>query len=319
VLGGRLVARWTDRQVVLNDELALGYGWNIYTTPYGRLVAHVGGNAGFASAVGWMPERRFFYYVHGNNSYWPAESLEEPLLQAAFDSSFRMPPLVPGASGNASVAVARAGEYTTGRHAAEGFAAVGPMAGDAHIRFRTDDVRLVATLSGQAMLDAVLSPSAADRQRFALLHERAATLLSRLIEGRDDALDGIALPAPDLADRSKRLLALVTRDGAPRSSAIIGTMHNADGTRFGGQGGASTLIRMDYESGTRVLHLLWRDDGSYRGAAMGSLRDVPAFTLVPVGADEYVGVERSAPWRTQRFRFSQDCVLMGELRACRPR
>lgn len=61
----------------------------------------------------------------------------------------------------------------------------------------------------------------------------------------------------------------------------------------------------------------WNEDGSYAGAALGPVSDVPDFVLVPVNGGGYVGVEHGAPWRTQRFVFDGKCVTVGHLRACR--
>lgn len=99
-----------------------------------------------------------------------------------------------------------------------------------------------------------------------------------------------------------------------------------DGVEFVARAFATPLL---FEPGTgfeysnvgygevQAWSVLWRDDGTYRGTAIGPTSDFPAYTLVPTGPDVYVAVEREPPWRSLAVHFAGSCVELGGSRACR--
>jgi CubicO group peptidase (beta-lactamase class C family) len=305
-LSPELAARWTATHLAASEEFGIGYGWVIHTSELGRMIMHSGGNPAFSSFFAWLPEHELFMYAQGNTSRWEAGELQEPLLRAWFDPGVALPPPV-AADPRAipALATARSGEYV-----AEG----------AVIRLAADDVRLRAELSGQPVLDAMLSHDASRREWFSRLNANAATVMERLSAGRDDVLEGLVSAEVDHVARARSLAQLLSRQGGTWSLALVGSVANVPGTHFAGQGGSATFVRVAYDGGrSRILTLLWRDDGTYRGATMGPLTDVPGFVMVPTVDGAYTAVERSSPWRTQHVTFDGECMVIANTRLCRRR
>jgi CubicO group peptidase (beta-lactamase class C family) len=299
-----LVARWTDTHVAASEEFGIGYGWVIHTSELGRMIMHAGGNPAFSSVFAWLPAQQLFLYAQANSSKWEIGELQESLLRLWFDAEFLLPPAVTGdAAASPARTRERAGRYVTGGGSVE---------------FLADDIRLQAILSGQIVFDAMLSHDEAQQARLAHFNRNAALVIERLMTAPESALDGLVSAGTDHVARARSLAQLVTRRGTPRSLSLVGSMDNVPGSRFVEHGGSVSFVRADYEGdGARIIALLWREDGTYRGATMGPLTDVPTFILVPVAGDAYTAVERDAPWRTQRVVFDGACALVGEARLCR--
>ncbi len=172
-------------------------------------------------------------------------------------------------------------------------------------------------ISGQPALDALLGHDAADRERFARLNELAEQVLRRLQARREDAFAGLVGSDEDATERARSLLRRIERDGMPRTLAVVGSIVNEAGSRFAGLVPWTTFVRAELEDQTQIWSLLWREDGTYRGTAIGPRSDLPAFVLGPTGVDRYTGVEHESPWRLAAFRFENDCLTSGDLRACR--
>jgi CubicO group peptidase (beta-lactamase class C family) len=86
-LSAAQVARWTTGYA---DERgggsSYGYGWEVVEEgPFGRMIAHNGGNPAFGADFVWLPDRDVFFYVQGNNSLVSAPSLRRDLLRAILD------------------------------------------------------------------------------------------------------------------------------------------------------------------------------------------------------------------------------------------
>jgi CubicO group peptidase (beta-lactamase class C family) len=298
-----LVARWTDTHLAASEEFGIGYGWVIQTSELGRMIMHAGGNPAFSSVFAWLPGQQLFLYAQANSSKWEAGELQESLLRAWFDPDFPLPPAV---AGDAAASPARTRQYV-GQY----------VTGGGSVEFRDDDVRLQATLSGQPVFDAMLSHDEGQRVRLAQFNRNAALVIERLTTAPEIALDGLVSAGTDHVARARSLAQLVTRRGTPRSLSLVGSVDNVPGSRFAEHGGSVSFALAQYEGAARIIALLWREDGTYRGATMGPLSDVPTFVLVPVADDAYTAVERDAPWRTQRVVFDGACVLVGEARLCR--
>ncbi len=302
-LRSEVITLWTHNHVVANDDFSYGYGWTIRNTELGRMITHTGGNPALSSAFAWFPEHELFIYIHGNTSRWAAAGLEEQLLMAGLDDAFAMPPLLTAdPHANPALAAAHAGAY---------------LVNGATIKLTADDTRLVAELSGQPALDAMLSHEAGERARFAELNDRTARAMQRVQAGGDDALEGMVDSATDPSARARSLIQFLERQGGLRSLTVIGTVGNVPGSRFADRGGSTTFVRAEFENRTRILSIFWRDNGTYLGAALGPLTDVPRFVLVPVAGGGYAGVEQEAPWRTQRLNVTQNCLIGQDVRACR--
>ncbi|HUP42744.1 MAG TPA: serine hydrolase domain-containing protein [Thermoanaerobaculia bacterium] len=298
------VERWTTGHVDTGDEsFRYGYGWMVAETELGRAVAHNGGNGVFSAFFVWLPETELFLYIHGNSSlFYPADMLDS-LLGALFDSGFELPPAVAAEEDvEPARAAAREGEYRV-----EG----------GRLTLTADDVRLLAAVSGQPVLDAVLGHDPARRERFAGLNAKAAEAMRRLRAGREDAFAGLVGEGEDAVAPARRMLARIQSRGELRSLELVGSVANVPGTRFADDGPWTTFFRAEHGGETYTWSVLWREDGSYRGTAIGPPTDVPGFILVPAGDAACAGVEREPPWRRADFRFEHGCLLVGGLTACR--
>jgi CubicO group peptidase (beta-lactamase class C family) len=304
------IERWTTAKVELRGGAGYAYGWQVEESDYGRVIAHNGGNPALSSDFVWLPEQNFFFYITSNTSFQGIDSivrgarLRQQLLRAAFDPAFVFPPL-PSAdpAGHPSKAAARAGEYrlTSGS-----------------ITLTADDRRLVAVLDGQDALDAMLGHDAAERELLSQRNEVATSLIRRIEEKRNDALEGLLTAGEDAVQRTAVLIRTIELGGELRSTRLVGSITNVPGSRSGRLGGITTMVRLEYTDGREsILGLLWRDDGSYRSVELGPLGDVPQFVLVPTARGAYTAIESAAPWRTRAVTFDQNCMVAGEYRACR--
>jgi CubicO group peptidase (beta-lactamase class C family) len=298
------VEKWTTPYVDEGGgDSHYGYGWAVGQTERGRVVTHNGGNGIFSADFVWLPDAEVFLYIHGNTSVVEASRLQESLLAALFDPGFGPPPAVPvDPAADPGKTSALAGAYS--------------LDGGA-LTLTADDVRLIAAVSGQPALDALLGHDPAQRRRLAELNRQASTVVDRLAAGRDDAFAGMVTGEEDAAARARRLLDVIERVGPLRSLTLVGSVANVPGSRFAGETPWATFVRAELEDWTQMWTLLWRDDGTYRGTAIGPLADVPSFVLVPTADGAYAGVERTAPWRQAAFHFDGDCLAVRELRACR--
>ncbi|HSL84776.1 MAG TPA: hypothetical protein VLF66_18525, partial [Thermoanaerobaculia bacterium] len=284
-------------------EWRYGYGWSVAETELGRVVTHNGGNGIFSAVFAWLPDRDLFFYIHGNTSVWAPAQMEDSLRGALFDPAFELPPAVAAAPGVDPAET----EALEGDYRGEG----------GGITLAADDVRLMATLSGQPVLDAVLGHDPGLRARLEELNRRAAGVMDRLRAGREDALDGLVGEDEDAAARARSMLDAMARPGELRSLELVGSVANAPGSRFAGDGPWTTVFLAEYPDRTQAWSVLWREDGTYRGTAIGPPSDVPAFILVPQEDGAYTGVERGPPWRSAGFRFEGECLQVGDVRACR--
>jgi CubicO group peptidase (beta-lactamase class C family) len=305
------VHRWIEGSTPMEPgvELEYAYGWAVGETELGRVVTHNGGNGIFSADFIWLPDAELFLYIQGNSSVVEASQLQDALLGALYDPEFVLPPVLPSPAATPAVDPARSAALV-GTYAAPGGA----------VTLADDDVRLLATLSGQPLLDAVFGHDAAQRERFAHLNERALEAARRLREGREDAFAGLVGPDEDAVARARRMLEVIARTGRLESVTLVGSVTIAPGSRFAGESPWATLLRADYLDRVQIWSLLWRDDFTYSGTAIGPLADAPSFVLVPMGEatdSVYVAVEREAPWRKATFRFAEDCLTVADLRACR--
>lgn len=302
-LPGAAVAEWTTGHVDEDGGWRYGYGWSVADTELGRTVAHNGGNGIFSALFVWLPEADTFLYIHGNTSVWQPAEMEDPLLGALFDPGFELPPAVSAAPGaDPARAEAREGDYT---------------ARGGRLTLTADDVRLMAALAGQPVLDSVLGHDAAQRERFEELDRRATGAMDRLRAGREDAFAGMVGEDEDAAARARSMLEAMARPGELRSVELVGSVANVPGSRFEDYGPWTTFFLAEYPEETQVWSVLWREDGTYRGTGIGPPSDLPGFILVPRGEAAYTTVERGPPWRRGEFGFEEGCLLVGELRACR--
>jgi CubicO group peptidase (beta-lactamase class C family) len=309
-LDAEQLERWTTAHAEVRRGIGYAYGWQVEESDYGRVIAHNGGNPALSTDFVWLPEQNFFFYITGNTTFQEINSivrgaqLRQQLLRAAYDPDLMFPPL-PAAdpAADPSEAAAREGEYrlTSGS-----------------ITLTADDSRLVAVLDGQDALDAMFGPDAAERELLSQRNEVATSLIRRIEEKRNDALEGLLTAGEDAVQRTAVLIRTIEMDGELRSARVVGSIRNVPGSRSAQDGGITTLVLVEYTNGrTSILNVRWRDDGSYRSVGLGPLGLVPQFVLVPAARGAYTAIESASPWLTRAVTFEQNCMVAGSYRACR--
>lgn len=295
--------RWTTGYVDEGGgDSKYAYGWAVQDTELGPMVAHNGGNGIFSADFVWLPEQAFFLYIQGNTSVVPAARQRDALLAAAFDPEFAMPPVVTASNtAGPETAKAREGIYRID---------------EGSIELKADHTRLIAMLSGQNALDLMLGHGEEQRERFAGLNRRAVAIARKLEAGREDAMEGMVGEGEDAVARARSLLNVIERGGELRSLKLVGSIENVPGSRFAGYGPWTTFVRAEFDQLVQVWSVLWHEDGTYRGTAIGPSSDVPSLILVPRGEVRYTGIRREPPWDTADIRFVDGCLVAAGLQAC---
>lgn len=305
VLGAEAARRWTTGYVKEgSSESRYGYGWVVRDTEWGRMINHGGSNGIFSAEFVWLPEQELFFYIQGNTSMVAALDQRSRLLAAALDDGFLMPPLVePDPDASPEEARERAGNY----HLDGG-----------SLELTADDTRLVAKLSGQAVLNLMLNPSEKQRKRLEELNRRTREAMDRLEAGQADALAGMVGEDDDPVERTRPFLDRISQIsehfGNLRSLHLIGSFENVPGSRFADLGPWTTFVHADFENWNQYWNIIWNSDGTYRGNWSGPW---PSFILVPTAKAEYRSVRPGPPWETVDLHFDDECLVVAELRACR--
>jgi len=302
VLDEDVAKRWTTGYVDENNGYSYyGYGWVEYDhNRWGKVITHGGSNRIFEADFVWLPEREFFFYIQGNSSMVPAISLGGSILNAAFDSSFVMPPLVE-ADGDADPATAqmRSGTY---------------VQGDGKLELTADDTRLVAKITGQSLFDQMFGHSNQQKTRFAELNARTRMAMDRLQNGHADALSGMLHQDSDAVEATAPFLRRINQIGKLDSLHVIGTFENEAGSRFARSGPWTTFVYAEFENWNQYWNLVWNKDETYVENLQGPW---PSFTLIPAGKNSYAGVREAGGRRTVHLGFKNDCLKIGEEKACK--
>jgi CubicO group peptidase (beta-lactamase class C family) len=300
VLNAETVRRWTTGYVTEeSSESKYAYGWVVYDTEWGPMIAHSGSNRIFSADFVWLPEPDLFFYIHGNTSMIAASRQRGSLLAAAFDAEFQMPPLVePDAGANPEDARERAGIY----HLDGG-----------SLELTADDTRLVARLSGQSALNLMLKPTEEQRKHFAELNHRTMDAMDKLKAGQEDALAGILGEDEDPIEPTRVLLNRISQIGNLQSLNLVGTFENDPGSRFADFGPWTTFVHAEFDNWNQYWNIIWNSDGIYQGTRSGPW---PSFFLIPTAEGQYTGVRQGPPWDTIELHFEDECLVVEKLRAC---
>jgi CubicO group peptidase (beta-lactamase class C family) len=304
VLDAEATRRWTTGYVTEGDsDTEYAYGWVVRDTEWGPMIDHNGSNYIFSADFVWLPEPDVFFYIQGNTSMIAADRQRGPLLAAAFDPGFLMPPLVePDVGARPEAARERAGTY----HLDEGW-----------MELTADDTRLVARVSGQSALDVMLPRTVEQRKRFAELNQRTLDAMDRLQAGQEDALADLVGEDEDPFEPTRVLLNRISQIsnlfGHLRSLNLIGSFENLPGSPLAEFGPWTTFVHAEFEHWSQYWNMVWKGDGSYRGTFGGPW---PSFILVPTAEGRYTGVREGPPWDTIELRFEDGCLVVGERRAC---
>jgi CubicO group peptidase (beta-lactamase class C family) len=279
------------------------YGWAVHDTEMGIMIAHNGGNGIFSADFVWIPELQFFFYIHGNTSVVAAAQIRESLLRSAFDPEFVMPPVVKvDPDADPSDSKQNEGSY---------------YIDNGNISVKQDDIRLLASVSGQAAIDVLFGHGENQVNRFSELNTISMNALDGIKEGRLDVFEGMVPEDTDAEARAQGLINFLERFGPIKELTLIGTVENAPGGRLAHLGDATTLIRVVFENYSRILSVVWRFDNRYAGTAMGPLSDIPSFVLIPESGSNYSGIEREEPFRMSEFQFRDNCLVMNGQRFCK--
>ena len=301
VLAEEVAERWTTGYQTENDGFSeYGYGWRIYDhNKWGKVITHAGSNRIFEADFVWLPDRDFFFYIHGNTSMVPAISQSGSILNAAFDLSFVMPPLVEvDEDANPVFAQQRAGTY----HLDGG-----------NLELTADDTRLVAKITGQLVFDLIFGHNDDQKIRFAKLNERTRIAMDKMQAGQKDALSGLVHEEADAIAATAPFLQRINQIGNLDSLHVIGTFANAPGSWFHESGPWTTFVYAEFATWNQYWNLVWGEDETYAADLRGPW---PTFTLVPTAEGHYTGVRQGAPWDIIELRFEDGCLMIGELRAC---
>lgn len=299
------VERWTTGYVDEGGgDSFYAYGWAVEQTELGPMVSHNGGNGVFSADFVWLPDAELLLYIQGNTSLVYPADMRDALLGALFDPDFVVPPRIAVDPAAAPGAVAaHEGEY-----AVDG----------GGIALSADHMRLIAAVRGQPVLDAVFGHEKGERERFARLNRRAMNAMARLQAGREDAFEGLVGADEDAAARARSMLDAIARGGELTSVTLVGSVANAPGGRFAADGPWTTFFRAEHGGESWAWSVLWREDETYRGTAIGPPSDLPSLVMVPAGDGAFTGVEREPPWRLVELGFDDEgCLVAARLRACR--
>ncbi len=300
VLDAEATRRWTTGYVTEGpSDSEYAYGWEVRDTQWGPMIAHNGSNRVFSADFVWLPEPDVFFYIQGNTSMIAAERQRGPLLAAAFDPGFLMPPLVePDGEARPEAAREREGDYHLD---------------GALMELTADDTRLVARVSGQSALDLMLSPAEEKRQHLANLTERTMAAMERLKAGQEDALAGMVDEDQDPVPPTRILLDRISQIGNLQSLNLVGSFENRPGSPLAEFGPWTTFVHARFENWNQYWNMVWNRDGTYRGTFSGPW---PTFILIPTTEGGYTGVRDGPPWDTIELRFEDGCLVVADRRAC---
>lgn len=302
VLDQKVAKRWTTGYVSENNGNSnYGYGWGVYDhDKWGKVITHNGSNRIFEAEFVWLPERDLFFYIHGNTSMVPAASMGGHIMNAAFDSSFVMPPLVEmDESAKPVTAQQREGWY----HMDGGY-----------LELTADDTRLVAKLTGQSVFDLILNHTEEQKIRFEDLNARTRIAMNKMQAGQQDALAGLMREGEDPIAPTTVILNRISQIGNLDSIHVIGTFANTPGSRFSDYGPWTTFVYAEFENWNQYWNIIWNSDATFEGEYSGPW---PSFTLIPTGKNSYVGVRQGGNWRTVELEIHNNCIMLIKSKACK--
>ncbi len=304
VLNKETVKKWiTGYMTENNGYTKYGYGLVSYVDDkWGKIISHSGSNGIFTSHFIWLPEKDFFFYIHGNNSIFPAYKLEENILSAAFDESFIFPPVVKTYSGQDDFAKnkCKEGVYES---------AIGT------IELMADGPRFIAKFSGQKTLDLMFKHNVEQKKSLSELNKTTKEIMTKLENKDKDAFDGVRTEKSDSKTITQSFINRINNMGRNLESLnVIGTFENSTDSQFYQYGKYTTFVHARFDNWNQYWNLVWKEDGTYSGMSGGPW---PELTLVPVGKIEYTGLRGTQPWITINVVYKDDCLIIQNERFCR--
>ncbi len=303
VLSKEVAKRWTTGYVTeSNGYSKYGYGWVVYEhSRWGKIITHSGSNRIFEANFVWVPEKDFFFYIQGNTSMFPAANVgsSSNIIDAAFDSTFVMPPLVQiPDSANPETARQRAGTY---------------YLDGGKLELIADDTRLLAKLTGQSVFDLMFNHSEEQKSRFTELNNRIRIAMDKLQKGQKDALSVMIGNGDDPVEFTEPFLRRINQIGNLDSMHVIGTFANKPGSRFHDAGPWTTFVYAEFANWNQYWNLIWNEDGTYKENRSGPW---PTFVLIPIGKGRYQGVRLGHPWNMKEIQYENNCLIIETQHAC---
>lgn len=304
VLDKNAVEKWTKGYVTENNGYSkYGYGLVSYIDDkWGKVITHAGSNGIFTSHFFWLPERDFFFYIHGNNSIFPVYNFEENMLNAAFDENFNFPPIVKTRSrNNATETKQKEGTY----HSTSGT-----------IELMADDSRFIAKLFGQETLDLMFKHNDKQKEKFAVLNAKMKEVMDKLEKGDENPFEDIVASDEESKKVTRSFQNRITQMRRNLESLnIIGSFENTPGSDFYEYGPYTTFVHARFENWNQYWNLVWNEDETYNGNYSGPW---PEFTLVPVNEELFTGVRATPPWNTiNNIEFLDECLKIENSLFCK--
>ena len=302
VLGNNIIEKWTTGYVSENaGDSKYAYGLVVYDEhEYGKIISHSGSNRIFAADLVWLPVKNMLYYIQSNSSLFPAYEISNNILSAAFDSTFRSPPNI-----NFDAEVKPE--------------SIRPLEGiyeidGGSVELTTDDIRIMAKIDGQPMLDLFLSHSSEQKEFFSNLNQRTSGALVLLEEGRVDALKELMSEGDDPLAATANLLRQIDQIGNLEYLNLVGTFENKENSRFSEIGTYTTFIHARFPNWNRYWNFVFDKEGQYLGTYSGPW---PTFTMIPVESDKFVAVRQEFPHNTAEVVFKEKCFILNGTKVCR--
>lgn len=303
VLKEDVAKRWTTGYVTeSNGYSKYAYGWVVFeNSKWGKVITHSGSNRIFEANFVWVPEKDFFFYIQGNTSMFPAANVgrSSNILDAAFDSTFVMPPLLQVSDlAKPETARQRAGTY---------------YLDGGNLELMADDTRLLAKLTGQSVFDLMFNHSEEQKPRFTELNNRTRIAMDKLQKGQKDALSVMIGKGDNPVEFTEPFLRRINQIGNLDSLHIIGTFANKPGSRFHDSGPWTTFVYAEFANWNQYWNLIWNEDGTYKENRSGPW---PTFVLIPIGKGQYQGVRQGHPWNIKEIHFEDNCLIIDRQQAC---
>lgn len=301
VLKDDIIDKWTTGYVNENNaESKYAYGLVVYNDQkYGKIITHSGSNRIFSADLIWLPEKNILYYIQSNSSLFPAYEISNNILSAAFDSTFRSPPDIKFDDKTKPESILKL----------EGIYEVN----GGSVELKTDDMRIMAKLSAQPMLNLFLNHSSKQQEFFSNLNQRTSNALILLKEGRVDALKDLMPEGEDPLPATENLLRQIDQIGNLESLNLIGTFENTENSRFSKIGAYTTFVYARFQNWNRYWNFVFDKDGNYVGTYSGPW---PTFTMIPVESDKFIAVRQEFPYESTEVVFKENCLILNGTKVC---
>jgi len=225
------------------------YGWNVTTTPNGKLIGHSGSNdGGFSARVYWYPEKDVVVVTLSNAGEYfggmmQAGVVSNKLSSLVFSDQYVGERTSPVVNVDAAAIKKYEGIYT--------------LASGAKFNVSTIDGRLVVDPIGQDAIDALVG---SDNQARNSTTAQAQKIVAGIVKSDFTALRD-SLTSEDSFNRyrpyfEKLLKTWETSDGALKNFEVLGT----GPTWWSETVVPATIVRLNYAKASHIFRFQWRDD-----------------------------------------------------------